>query len=131
MNETSEWEDQKETNEDKEETPKERADRERLENSRAIVQTQQADHLRDFQTDEGIQLFSSVVRKPGSTSPVIRISKQPTVTGTAQVQSRAASVSIPIKEFISNEALQKQCQERVNKASKKKDETGKELQRQQ
>ncbi len=50
---------------------------------------------------------------------MIRISKQPIVTGTAQVQSQAASVPIPIfKEFISNEALQKQCQERVNKATK-------------
>ncbi|MCP3684085.1 MAG: hypothetical protein GY861_15495 [bacterium] len=44
-------------------------------------------------------------------------------------QSRAAPISIPIKELISNEALQKQCQEQVNKASKRKEETGKELQR--
>ncbi|MCP3683328.1 MAG: hypothetical protein GY861_11625, partial [bacterium] len=66
--------------------------------------------------------------KPGSQSPVIQISKQPTVTGMAQVQSRAAPVSVPIRDFISNEALQKQCQERLDKASKKKEETGKELQ---
>ncbi len=62
---------------------------------------------------------------------MIQISEQPIVTGTAQVQSWAAPVSIPIREFISNEALQKQCQERVNKAAKKKEETGKELQRRQ
>ncbi|MCP3683481.1 MAG: hypothetical protein GY861_12410, partial [bacterium] len=54
-----------------------------------------------------------------------------TVTGMAQVQSRAAPVSVPIKDFISNEPLQKQCQEKLNKASKQKKETGKELQQRQ
>ncbi len=127
MNDTSERED-KETNEEEEETPKQRADRERLENSWAFVPVQQTDRLLDFLTDDSVQLYSSVLKKPGSTSPVIRISKQPIVTEMAQVQSRAASVSIPIKEFISNEALQKKCQERVDKASKKKEKTWKELQ---
>ncbi len=131
MNEQSEQEDPEEDGEEEEETLKERTDREKLENSRAIVQGQQTDHLLDFQNQDGTQLFSSVVKKPGTQSPVIQISKQPIVTEMAQVQSWAASVSIPIKEFISNEALQKQCQEKVSKASKRKEETGKELQHHQ
>ncbi len=61
--------------------------------------------MRDFQTDDGVQLFSSILKKPGTPLPVHHIIEQPIVTETAQVQPRAASVSIPIKELISNEAL--------------------------
>ncbi|MCP3681741.1 MAG: hypothetical protein GY861_03535, partial [bacterium] len=116
---------------EEEETPKEKEDQERLERSRAVVNVQQTECLLDFQDTDGTQLYSAIVRKPGSQSPVIRISTQPVVIGTAPDQSRAAPISIPIKEFISNEALQKQCQEQVSKASKRKEGTGKELQRRQ
>ncbi|MCP4648860.1 MAG: hypothetical protein GY853_02095, partial [PVC group bacterium] len=75
-------------------------------------------------------LYSAILKKPGLPSPVMRISMQPIVIGTAPDQSRAASIPIPIKELISNEALQKQCQEQLDKASKK-GKTGKELQRRQ
>ncbi len=76
-------------------------------------------------------MYSAVLKKPGSTSPVIRISKQPIVIGTAPDQSRAAPIPVPIKEFMSDAALQKQCQEQISKATKKKEETGKELQHHQ
>ncbi len=49
----------------------------------------------------------------------------------AQDQHRAASFSNPIKDLISNEALQKKCQEKLDKASKKKEKAQLEQQRQQ
>ncbi|MCP3685517.1 MAG: hypothetical protein GY861_22935, partial [bacterium] len=90
--------------EEEEETPKEREDREKLEKSRAIVRTQQTGHMHDFQDENGTQLYSAVLKKPGLPSPVMRISTQPIVNGTAPDQSRAASIPVPIKELISNEA---------------------------
>ncbi len=75
--------------------------------------------MHDFQTEKGIQLFSSIVKKPGSTSPVLRISKQPIITEPAQDQPRAASVSVPITDVIvSHEALQKKCQKSINEDTK-------------
>ncbi len=42
-----------------------------------IARINQMDRLQDFQTPEGVPLYSSILKKPRSTSPVIRISKQP------------------------------------------------------
>ncbi len=107
--------------EEKEETPNEKRSQERLETSREIVKTQQTDCMHDFQTEEGIQLFSLIVKKTGSTSPVLLISKQPIVTELAQDQPRAASVSVPITDFIiSNEALWKKCQKPIDEAARER-----------
>ncbi|MCP3685483.1 MAG: hypothetical protein GY861_22760, partial [bacterium] len=89
--------------EEEEETPEQKKTREGIENSWAIVTAQQTNRLLDFQTDKGVPLFSSVLKKPGTPSPVHHIIEQPIVTETAQDQPRAASVSIPIKELISND----------------------------
>ncbi|MCP3681490.1 MAG: hypothetical protein GY861_02275, partial [bacterium] len=70
------------------------------------------------------QLF----KKPGSTSPVIRISKDPITIGTVSDQPRTAPITYPIRQFIFNEPLQKQCQETITKAAKRI-KTGKELQK--
>ncbi|MCP3684975.1 MAG: hypothetical protein GY861_20120, partial [bacterium] len=114
----------------KEETSKEKEDRERLEKTREVAQVQQTKRLLDFQDTEGTHLYSAILKKPGLPSPVMRISAQPIVIGTAPDQSRAASIPVPIEELISNEALQKQCQEQLDKASRK-GKTGRELQRRQ
>ncbi|MCP3683948.1 MAG: hypothetical protein GY861_14790 [bacterium] len=73
--------------EEEEETPKEKEDREKLEKSRAMARTQQTGRLLDFQNADGTQLYSAILKKPGSLSPVIRISMQPAVIGTAPDQS--------------------------------------------
>ncbi len=51
----SQQDDEEVSEEEEEETPEEKKTQEKLENSRAITRTQQADHLRDFQTDEGME----------------------------------------------------------------------------
>ncbi len=48
------WEDEESDEEEEEETPEAKKTRERLENSQAIVRTQQTDRLLNFQTNDGV-----------------------------------------------------------------------------
>ncbi len=77
--------------------------------TRAIARINQMERLQDFQTSEGGQLHSAILKKPRSTSPVIRISRQPPVTEPVATSSRA--VFFPIKPLISisNAELQAKC----------------------
>ncbi len=71
----------------------------------------QTDRLQDFQSSEGVLLYSAMVKKPGSASPVIRISTQPPVMESAEISSKA--VSVPVKSLILNKDLQAKCRKTI------------------
>ncbi len=99
--------------EDEEESEEEEIDeeskrrQERLQATKTIAPIHQAERLQDFQSPEGVPLYSAMVKKPGSASPVIQISTQPPVMESAATSSQA--VSVPIQSLISNKELQAKC----------------------
>ncbi len=71
----------------------------------------------DFQSPEGVPLYSAMLKKPRSTSPVIRISTQLPVTESAATLSKA--VSVPIHSLISNQELEAKCRKKIAETVKR------------
>ncbi len=80
-----ESDDEDESEED--EMDEEMRKRDQLLMTQEIARINQTERLQDFQTPEGVQLYSAILKKPGSSSPVIQISRQPPVTESAVTSS--------------------------------------------